>query len=500
MDKVVLMPFTGTPWPDPEPLAGGLLPVPALAPDMLPDALAGYVFDVADRTQCPPDFVAVGALCACGALVGNRVRIHPKHHDDWLVTPNLWGAIIGPPSAMKSPALKYALSPLYTLEREARELFDAEKAQAEAAAEVAKLALEDAKGRAKAKVKAGDKAAARDIIADAQRVDVEQPVRRRLIVNDATVEKLGELLNENPRGLLMIRDELPGLLAKLESEEFQVDRAFYLESFNGDSPFIYDRIGRGTVEIGMATLSLVGGVQPARIAPIVRGAVTGASADGLMQRLQLTVWPDLAPDWQWRDRGPDPAAMRAYADTFRALDAIASAATGDPVCLRFTPGAQALFAEWTTELQHEVRSGRHPEAVEAHFLKMQKTVPSLALVFALIDGAFEHVTEAALWKAIMFVEYLKPHALRLYASGSHAAEAGAKLILARRDALPAPFRARDVHQKAWAGLSDRGAVDAALKVLADTHHIRSKAVEPRPAGGRPTEEFIWNPKLAGGAK
>jgi hypothetical protein len=40
-------------------------------------------------------------------------------------------------------------------------------------------------------------------------------------------------MNENPRGLLLIRDELPGFLARMESEEFQSERAFYLEAYNG---------------------------------------------------------------------------------------------------------------------------------------------------------------------------------------------------------------------------------------------------------------------------
>ena len=97
----------------------------------------------------------------------------------------------------------------------------------------------------------------------------------RLVVNDATVEKLGELLNENPNGLLLIRDELPGWLAKMESDEYQSDRAFYLEAFNGDGRFTYDRIGRGTIAIENCTLSIIGGIQPSRLAPLVRGAVSG---------------------------------------------------------------------------------------------------------------------------------------------------------------------------------------------------------------------------------
>jgi Protein of unknown function (DUF3987) len=116
------------------------------------------------------------------------------------------------------------------------------------------------------------------------------------------------LLNENPHGLLLVRDELAGFLAKMESEEYQSERAFYLEAFNGDGKYTYDRIGRGTIPIENCTLSIIGGIQPARIAPLVRGAATGISDDGLIQRLQLTVWPDgrTAILTQPRGRGTRP--------------------------------------------------------------------------------------------------------------------------------------------------------------------------------------------------
>ncbi len=92
----------------------------------------------------------------------------------------------------------------------------------------------------------------------------------RFIVNDMTVEKLGELLKENPRGLLMVRDELAGFLANLERKEYQTDRAFYLTAFNGDDQFTYDRIERGTIFIPHVTLSMIGGIQPSRIIPILQ--------------------------------------------------------------------------------------------------------------------------------------------------------------------------------------------------------------------------------------
>jgi Protein of unknown function (DUF3987) len=77
----------------------------------------------------------------------------------------------------------------------------------------------------------------------------------------------------------------------VESEEYQSERAFYLEAFNGDGKYTYDRIGRGTIPIENCTLSIIGGIQPARIAPLVGGAATGISDDGLIQGYSLQSGP-----------------------------------------------------------------------------------------------------------------------------------------------------------------------------------------------------------------
>ena len=176
-----------------------------------------------------------------------------------------------------------------------------------------------------------------------------------MTINDATVEKLGELLKENPRGLLLVRDELSGFIARMEREEFQGERAFYLEAFNGDGRFDYDRIGRGAVHIENCTLSLIGGIQPSKIAPVVRGAMTGTMNDGLIQRLQLTVWPDDVPNWKPVDRHPDGAARKAFERVFQALHAVGGV---HPIVYRFSPDAQDMFRDWMTVLHGEVRRGQ----------------------------------------------------------------------------------------------------------------------------------------------
>ena len=85
-------------------------------------------------------------------------------------------------------------------------------AQVDAA--LSKLDEKDTQKRAEKAIKSGDREGARNILSGLASEEGEAPPCPRMLVNDATVEKLGELLNENPRGILLVRDELPGFLAE----------------------------------------------------------------------------------------------------------------------------------------------------------------------------------------------------------------------------------------------------------------------------------------------
>ena len=71
--------------------------------------------------QCPPDFVAVPAMVALGAVIGRKIGVRPERQTDWIEVPNLWGCIVGRPGTMKSPAMSEALKPLHRLDALARE-------------------------------------------------------------------------------------------------------------------------------------------------------------------------------------------------------------------------------------------------------------------------------------------------------------------------------------------------------------------------------------------
>ena len=108
-------------WPNPSPLPVGLPLVPELDPAILPDELCAWVTDIADRFSAPIDYVAAAAMVAVGSVIGRRIAIRPQTQTDWTEVCNLWGCIVGPPGALKSPVVREVLGPLRLLEQQAAE-------------------------------------------------------------------------------------------------------------------------------------------------------------------------------------------------------------------------------------------------------------------------------------------------------------------------------------------------------------------------------------------
>ena len=489
-------------WPEPTPLPNGLPPVAPFDAELLPVALRGWVMDIAHRMQCPPDFPAVAVLVALSSLIGARAVIQPKARDDWQVVPNLWGMAIGRPGVKKSPALSEALKPLSRLQADEFELHQVAHEAWELDCKVA--AMQDDANEKKAKGLASKDPAAARALLEPVALPVE-PTARRFIVNDSTVEKLGELLQQDPWGTLSYRDELYGLLTGLDKQGQEGSRAFYLQSYDGNQGYTFDRIGRGTVHIPRVCLAMIGGIQPGRIQEYVRGAVAGGSADdGLLQRFGLAVWPDTTGEFIHVDQWPDtPAKQTAWA-VFERLATLQPASETEAAVWRFDEAAQALFVEWLVPFENEIRGDDLHPAMVSHLSKYRKLIPALALLFAMVDTPDSGglVREPELLRALAWGDHLRPHANRLYAAAMTPETTGAAALLVKIKAglVKDGFKIKDVKQKGWSGLATTDEVRKAVAMLEDYDWLRCDVVPPGAAGGRPSETFRVNPCLNRGEK
>ena len=494
-------------WEPPQPLPDALPPVQPFDPELLPEALRGWVADIANRMQCPPDFTAVAALVSISSLIGARVVVKPKARDDWAVVPNLWGVIVGRPGVMKSPALGQALAPLHRLEATEREAWQDVHAEWEIDCKVADMASEANERKAKT-LAAKDPAAARALLQPGEATP--EPKARRYVVNDATVEKLADLLTVNPWGTLVYRDELHGLLCSMDKPGQEGARGFFLSSYDGNQGHAVDRIGRGESYVPRVCLAMLGGMQPGKLQSYVREAVAGgAGDDGLLQRFGLAVWPDVNREFTYLDQWPNTPAKQAAWAVFERLNQLQPVSDTEPQEWRFSPEAQALFVEWMVPFETEIRGDELHPALVSHLSKYRKLIPALALVFALVDtpasGGVIHAGE--LLRALAWGEYLRSHAERIYSAATTPETGGAAALLAKIKAgklcdgdgvLLESFTPRQVAVKHWGGLTTPEDVRKAADLLADYGWL-AKEVTPRgPTGGRPSDRYMVNPALLNG--
>ena len=498
---------------------------------MVVEPLSPWIQDVAERACAPLEMIACPAIVCLGALVGRKLGIRPSAFDDYLVAPNLWGGIIARPGFMKTHYVDQGTAHLKRLAAIALERFEAERWKWEA--EQARIEAEIA--AIKSKMTTAAKNNNDDGLADLQREFAElkrelkdaKVVEHRYLTQDATVEKLGELLQENPDGLLVLRDELAGWLRTLDKPGREGDREFYLEGWNGTGRYTFDRIGRGTVHIPAVCLSIFGGIQPGKLNSYIHEAITeSGGADGLLQRLQLTVWPDALGKWERSEQWPDTAAKNHAFEIFEYLDRFNPVASGAHMeegsipFLRFTPEAQELFDDWRDELENRLRSDElvGTPAFESHIAKYRSLMPSLALLFhlvdcAAVDKAFDTfdtgiadrshsvfsrgVPLEAARLAAAWCEFLEQHARKVYADELYPGVEAAHSLAAKiaQGVVTDGQSVRDVYNHHWSGLATSSQVSGALETLIASGWVRVEAVN---TGGRPTELLRLHPDLRAG--
>ncbi len=475
-------------WPDPQKLPGELRPVIELDPLWLPDALRDGCTDIAERLNCPLAYVAIPALVGAGTALGNKVGILPKAHDDsWVVHPGLWGGIVGSPGSMKTPALLASLKPLQTLE---------ELAAVQYATEMRQYLVDKAQfDKAMANFKSGK--------VNSFPVEPTKPVKKRYMVNDVTYQALGEILANNPQGILAYADELSGLLQSLDTPGQEAARGFYLSGWGGQGNYTFDRITRESITLTRYQLAVFGGFQPDRIKAYVRYAQSGSSKnDGLLQRFQLLVWPDLPDDFELIDRPANKAAILRMHNAIVTLKnfsepsvpGLSTVNSNGIQLFNFDHDAQEQFNNWYLENEKMLRHGRLDPSEHGHFAKYRSLIPGLALLFHLLDGHTGPVCKNCVAQALHFARYLKSHAKRIYSS-VHGLDSAPTRALAQKlldKKIQDNFTQRNIQHKGWANLSTKDSVTLAVNSLVEHGWLLELLSE---SGGRKTMIYKINPNI-----
>jgi len=226
--------------------------VPAFPLDILPPLVEDYVGAQSTVIGCDPSALAMAVLATFSGALHHGFALKMMRNGSWYERPRLWVLLVGDPSQRKTPTISTVTKPLLQHETHLRVKHDANLRDYQLA--MASRERGDPKPR-----------------------EPEPPPR--YVVWDTTVEKLGELLARSDKGLLVKSDEISGWLGSMERYNTgRGDRGFWLVAYDG-GPHNVDRIKRGEMFIKNLSVSLLGGIQPARLAEI-----QGLTSDGLLQR------------------------------------------------------------------------------------------------------------------------------------------------------------------------------------------------------------------------
>jgi hypothetical protein len=486
---------------DPEPIKEVLSEVLLCPAQTIPKMITDWMQGIADQMQIPIDFLAVPFIVYIGSLIGRKRALELRPNSGWAEFPNLWGMLIGRPSVMKSPAMEATIKPLTTLASNALTMFESESKRHNEELDAWKIRKKGAEEVYKKAFK--------ESLADEAKLPLEfpceeppeEPTRKRYKTDDPTVEKLGEILIENPQGILLYRDELSGWLRSFKKNGRENDRQFFLESWSGKKDFDVDRIGRGSLHVPSLFLSIFGSIQPGPLSQYVRSTIKGgAGDDGFLQRFSMMVWPDVKPDWELVDRMNKKAEEAEVIRVFEHLDKLAFNDENNPIILNFTEEAQKEFDKWQKALELRLRAGSLPNHLEAHFAKYKKLLPALCLIHEHLKAAIsenypEEITLDSLQSSLLWVEYLESHALRVYGSAANAIPKAAMELLRHIKCgdIAEPFSVRDVYYgHHWSGLTTTEEVEEVLDYLVDKKYSGCTMLR---TNGRPSQKYWVHPKV-----
>lgn len=481
----------GNDWPEPDlgMLTDRRLPAPPLPLEVFGGYWSGWISDQAEAKSCAADYVAIGLLAAAGVLLGNARWGSPW--GGWAEPPIVWVAAVGNPSSGKSPGLDAARDVCSAIEADANIGRDAELREWDAARRVAKLRAELWEAECRAALKTG--AAPPPKPCDAH--EPERPPRRRVVTSDATTEKVARLLLENPKGILVFRDELAGWIGSLDKYGGAgSDRAFYLEGYGGRA-YAVDRVKHDEpIVIPALSVGIAGGIQPDRL----QSMILAGDDDGLAARL-LYVWPERVPPRRPTRLPPSGAEAK-----LAALYALQADANGDRTIIPFAPAA-AEALQLYREKAAEAESG-----ASGLYLSWLGKLPGMAVRLA---TSLEHlrwcgdregypapaeISETAAVAAIVLLDdYAVGMARRCLGDAAMPQDERDAIALGKwlmaSEPLPEAINAREV-QRHHAPIGREAArYDAAFAELENAGWLRQ--LPQRSGPGRKPKTYILNPAL-----
>jgi len=379
--------------------------VEAFPTEVFPEPVSNFITSASKSIGCPPDFLAIPVLAVLATAIGNSSSIELKK--GWVEGPRIYSAVVALPGSKKSPALTAATAPIRELQQDFRNEFIQQESDYQFELSGYNIQVELWKKRKPEEKKPED-----------QPIPPVEPFLRQIKTNNATMESLAKLLDNNKRGILFEQDELAAWVKSMNAYRGGKgsDLESWLSFWNGSQTIINRVSAKKPTIIDRPLVNVTGCIQPDLLSDL-----SGIKQNGFFDRI-LAAFPDPIPQHYSTVELPDEitAAYNSIVKSLFSLQpSLESDGTETPFLMTFTEPARIEWEQWNLLHDSEMNSHDLPYYLLGVWSKLQGYMARFILILQLTSNAYNNVIGKeiepdSIKAASNLISYFKSHTRKIY--------------------------------------------------------------------------------------
>lgn len=355
--------------------------------EIFPTAIRHIIESLHEYENFHPDFTAASFLTVFAAAMGNTWSV--RFMTGWVSRPIIYMVLIGSPSCGKTPPLQQAVAPLLKLDGEYDRVYCKE--------------MEAYRRWERMSAKQREKHSLPE--------EMKMPQRKCHVVVDSTVEAMIAAMRDNPRGVLIYKDEIDSLLSNFNRYNGS-DESYFLSLFSG-TPFKYSRKSNSEhIFLSNPYCSIIGSTQPGRLSEQFGGK---RMMNGFSSRF-LKVYPEINEMPSWSDTSMPEGILEEWERIIRKVVGINPPTDQEgkagSIELPFSHGAKLRVIRWKDEVNNMAYSSTDSDSVRALCGKLETYLIRFCLVIQIMRGicgesVMNEIDEKTAELAVMLTEYFR---------------------------------------------------------------------------------------------
>ena len=341
--------------------SGKTAETPSFPLEIFPKAIRDIIEALEEYENYNVDFTSASFLTVFAAAMGNTWSV--RFMTGWVSRPIIYMVLVGSPSCGKTPPLQQAVAPLLKLDGEydmiyCKEMETYRRWERMSAKQREKHSLPEA---------------------------MKMPQRKCHVVVDSTVEALIGALRDNPRGVLIYKDEIDSLLSNFNRYNSS-DEGYFLSLFSG-TPFKYSRKSNNEhIFLANPYCSIIGSTQPGRLDEQFGGK---RMMNGFSSRF-LKVYPEIDKMPSWNDTAMPDGVLEEWERIIRKVITVTPSTDQEgkatSIELMFSQDAKLRIIQWKDAVNNKAYAETDSDAVRALCGKLETYLIRFCLVIQIMHG------------------------------------------------------------------------------------------------------------------